>query len=388
MRLTLSTLLERLVAEGHAPFDATERARAALAGSAEETTPWYARAAAGLGAWIATALLVGFLASAGIDPDENAALVVGAALVAGAVYLRRRATSEFARQLALAASFAGQALIIVRVADATDSGVAGGLAALAMSVTLIALVPDAAHRFLSAVVGSVALVVAVVELRLAWGVDATPSGLDLALRGSDLAVLALIAFAAWAWRGGLRTRGRALAELLEPVGYGTVVALLGLLLFDAFLGPSLDFLAGGGVRSRWQLGAATTIGVAAALCALVLAVARERRATTPGEATTAARTTGEATTVAIAGALLLGTLTLPTPGVVAAVALLALGFDRRRPLLVGLAVLFLVAFASLYYHSLRLTLLEKSGVLVASGLVLLAARAYVTTRFATVEDAP
>jgi hypothetical protein len=381
MRLSMATLLQRLVAEGHAAPDAAARARLALGETAEEATPWYVRAAAGIGAWVATALLVGFLASAVADPDENAALVLGLALVAGAVYLRRRATAEFARQLALAASFAGQVLILLRVANATDSGVVTGLVALALSAALVPLVPDAVHRFMSAVVGSVATVVVAVELRLGWGVDApglAPSspGLDLAVRGADVAVLALVAFAAWVWRGGSRTRGRDLAEMLEPVGYGTVVALLGLLLLDAFIGPSLGFVAGGRAMSRWQLGAATTVGVTAALCALVLAVAREG----------GRRASGEATVVALASAALLGAVTLPTPGIVAAVAALALGFDRRRPVLVGLAVLFLVAFAALHYHSLRLTLLEKSGVLVASGLLLLAARAYVTTRRAAAEE--
>jgi len=377
MRLALSTVLDALVAEGLAPPDVAPRARGALDDAADDAMPWYVRAAAGVGAWIATAFLVAFLVNVGLDPDENGALVVGLALVAGAVILRRRARAEFARQLALAASFAGQALVVLRIGEATDSALAAGLAALALSVALVPLVPDAAHRFLSAVVGSVALVVATVELRLAWGVDPSRARLDLAVRGSDLAVLALVAATAWVWRGDLRARGRAVAAMLEPVGYGIVVALLGLFLYDALLGPSLAFVAGPRGRSGWQLGAATTAGVTVALCALAVAIVRERGGAAGREALVAA----------LAGAALLGALTLPTPGLVAAVALLALGFDRRNPVLVGLAALFLVVFLAAYYHSLRLTLLEKSGLLVASGLLLLAASAYVARRFAPSEDA-
>ena len=42
--------------------------------------------------------------------------------------------------------------------------------------------------------------------------------------------------------------------------------------------------------------------------------------------------------------------------------------------LLGMAAVFLVVFASFYYYSLHLTLLEKSGVLVGSGLLLLGVR--------------
>jgi hypothetical protein len=371
MRRSMAMVLGRLVEEGLAPPDAPARARAALADDAlagEAAVPWYVRVAAGVGAWVATAFFVAFLFTAGIEPDEPAALLVGAALVVGAVLLRRRATAEFARQLALAASFAGQALVVFRVGEATDSLQLAALAALALSAALIVLMPDAPHRFMSAVVGAVAVFTAAVELRLAWGVGAPGPDFRVLARGGDVAALALVAFAAWTWRADPRRRGAALARVLEPVGHGTVVALLGMLLLDAFLTPAIA--AGARDAARWQLGAATTVGVAVALCALVVAIARERGL--------AAR---EPVLAAIGGALFLAALTLSTPGIVAAVALLALGFDRRNVVLVGLAALFLIAFTTLYYHSLRLTLLEKSGVLLASGVLLLAAAAYVTRRF-------
>ena len=84
------------------------------------------------------------------------------------------------------------------------------------------------------------------------------------------------------------------------------------------------------------------------------------------------------TLVAVVAAALLGAGTLSTPGVVAGAAILVLGFDRRDRVLVGLAVLFLLCFGSFYYYSLQLTLLQKSGVLVASGLLVLGARDYLT----------
>ena len=52
-----------------------------------------------------------------------------------------------------------------------------------------------------------------------------------------------------------------------------------------------------------------------------------------------------------------------------------LGFDRRNPLLIELAVAYLLVFGAMYYYSLDLTLLEKSGILVGSGALCLAVRA-------------
>jgi len=366
VRLPIATLLDRLVAEGHATPTQPALAREALAAAeeAEEATPWYVRVAAGFGAWIATLLVVGFLGGIGLRPGDASALVVGLALVAGAVALRRTARAEFARQVALAASFAGQALVMLRLADVTDSVGGAGIAALALSLALIPIVPDAVHRFASAVVGSLGLLAAVASLRLRWdaGADAEAFAPSLlAVRGADLAALALVAVAAWAWRSDVRWRDARLAEIVEPVAWGVTVAVLGVLLADAALGPSIGWFTPGSRASDWQLGALTTLGVAAAIGALALAAFREHGGG------------GAMRPLALGGVAALALLTLPTPGIAAAIGVVLLGFDRRRPLLVGLGALFLVAFLGFFYHALRLTLLEKSWMLAASGLLLLAA---------------
>jgi hypothetical protein len=163
MRLTLADVFDRLVAEGLAPPEAADRARAALEDAVDTTPPWFARVIAGFGAWIATGCLIGFLVITKIVNDETSAMIVGAVLVAGAAYLRRTAEAEqdFKRQLALAASLAGQVLVIAGVVAETKSATAAGLVALAMSVVLIPLVPDQAHRFMSGLIGSIAAIAAV-----------------------------------------------------------------------------------------------------------------------------------------------------------------------------------------------------------------------------------
>jgi hypothetical protein len=374
MRLRIADVLERLVAEGLAPRESIERARAALAGAVDAAPPWLARLIAGFGAWVATACLIGFLVVTKIVSEEISAMIVGAVLVAGALYLRRTADAEeeFKRQLAFAGSLAGQVLVIVGVSGETKSAALAGLVALVMSGVLIPLVPDQAHRFMSGLIGSVGALAAMADLRLAWTLgDGGPLGI-VAIRGTDLAALAIVALAAYIWRIGIRGRSREHAEMLEPVGYGTIAALLAVLLFTSFFAVADDLVRGPQSTrvNAWQLGPATTAGITAALITLELAIFAEQRATTGREPVV----------VAVAATLLLGLLTLSTPGIMAAVAVLTLGFDRRDKILIGIAVVFLVKFASVYYYSLRMTLLEKSIVLAASGLLLLAARAYLELR--------
>jgi uncharacterized membrane protein len=92
--------------------------------------------------------------------------------------------------------------------------------------------------------------------------------------------------------------------------------------------------------------------------------------------------------LAVAGlaVALLTLLTLQTPGLVGAAGVMALAFHRRSPVLVGLAVVFALLAGTAHYYDLSLTLLQKSGALVGSGLLLLALRPLLLRRLP--EEAP
>jgi uncharacterized membrane protein len=64
-----------------------------------------------------------------------------------------------------------------------------------------------------------------------------------------------------------------------------------------------------------------------------------------------------------------------TPGVLAAVIVIVLGFQRGNRLLLGLGSVFLVIFLIAFYYHLDISLLQKSLILVATGLLLLGLRA-------------
>ena len=137
-----------------------------------------------------------------------------------------------------------------------------------------------------------------------------------------------------------------------PVRYAMTFALL-LLLIPSMLGDI-------SVTSWWV----STIGLLAVLLTI------ERRllahyAIAPFEKTGL---------VIMGGTVLCNLPLLMTPGITAAVLVLVLGYQRGQRVLMGLALVFLVVFLVAFYYHLDVTLLGKSGILAASGIVLLGMR--------------
>lgn len=78
---------------------------------------------------------------------------------------------------------------------------------------------------------------------------------------------------------------------------------------------------------------------------------------------------------AFLGSLVLGFLS--TPGILLSLILMILGYEKPEKILILLGAFCLPIFLFLFYYSLDLTLLTKSGILIGSGLLLLAGRFYV-----------
>ena len=78
------------------------------------------------------------------------------------------------------------------------------------------------------------------------------------------------------------------------------------------------------------------------------------------------------------GAVLLGLIS--ASGILLAIILMVLGYARHERLLLATGAVLIPVFLFLYYYQLDVTLLQKSGVLVGSGALLLAARSYLRHR--------
>ena len=140
-----------------------------------------------------------------------------------------------------------------------------------------------------------------------------------------------------------------------------IVAVFAVMLYSAATSGQLSFLH----DAVTGPGIVTTLAVGAMLLVLVGTIFREH----------GTRLSSPSSLVVLAAVVMLLAVTRTSPGIITGIAVLLLGFDRRNPLLVGMAALFLTVFGSVYYYSLSLTLMEKAGVLAASGVVLLLARA-------------
>ncbi|MBN2491120.1 MAG: DUF4401 domain-containing protein [Planctomycetes bacterium] len=304
--------------------------------------PWYVSALAGAGAWVAGFCLVLFLHEVGAIARWEAAQLLpwGIGFLIAATALRRRARSVFLVQLALAASVVGHVLVLGGVAELTrrshghvfDSAEPTGALAAAAVLLAAAHYPlnrDPLHRFLSVLNAAVFVVVWVFDARLH-----VPLYLLLLLEAAGVAFL-------FTWHrtsADLRSLAYALAtafvlthvvwisrlELGAPEWPARIVSALWLLWI-------LHWSAGG--RSLLRHEPLLVAGAAAVLLAVVA-----------------------------------------PPGLLAAIGLLVLGHALGERVLVGLGVVFVPAYLIVYYTELELGLDRKAYLLMASGLILLAAR--------------
>jgi len=339
---TMSTVLDQLVTEGRLTPDARATIIPTLTAPDDAAgTAWYVRALVGISAWIAAVLLIAFLVGGTQMLRSGESLIgVGLVLCAVAIAIRRGVPgSIFAAQLALALSMAGQVLFSFGVADLSNTVLATVSAIVVLEIALIAIYPDMLHRFLSTVV----IVGALVALLLDWN---APGAIHMLV-----GLLAAGALALWECESALAA---ARAEVLtRPIAYGLVVALLGVLCLG--ITELIPF-------PRWWV---------SGLLLLPMLLVLEYRIVSHFEPRSAAAIVPWL----VGGTVLVSLPALWTPGVLAAVIVIVLGFQRGNRLLLGLGAFFLAVFLVAFYYHLDVTLLLKSLLLLATGLLLLGLRA-------------
>ncbi|MEQ8815468.1 MAG: DUF4401 domain-containing protein [Thalassobaculum sp.] len=318
--------LDRLCAQfGVAPA----AARAAVAAASGADSPWYLRVATAIGAWMtagAMILAVGLAILPAFD-NENLPLTaagIGAAILAGAIALRRGSRGEFGSQVAVAGALAGQALVVGGIGIELEDMAAAAVVSLAVTALLVALIRDQELQFLSAA-GTVAVAFLALlerEVPQAAGVLAAvtlPVAIGLLVRPP----------------AGVDLRGLGWALLLVPLMAMSVPGV-------------------GGLNADWLPRAAYAAGLVAVLAMVWQATAPDRRM------------------VVLAGgaiAVLVGTVA--AAGIAGSLMLLSFAYLLGSRMLAALGAAAHVWFVSRFYYDLDITLLDKSGMLTATGLLLL-----------------
>ncbi|MBE0625512.1 MAG: DUF4401 domain-containing protein [Burkholderiales bacterium] len=312
--------------------------------------PWFVRVMLGIAGWIGAMFILGFVGAgfAFVMKSSGAAFVVGAGACFAAVAIFRAAPkSDFVGQFGLAVSLAGQCLLVFGAAQWFGRSATGiALYVTLQQVLLFILVPNFVHRFWTSWTAALAGAYAMLDAGLfAFMPAATAAAfLCVALFEFELARFGTMV------RAGVY--GLALAAVQTAVLHGQL--LTGWLL----VGHDPGLL--GGEAGMWagRIASAAVLFVAA-----VVLLRREGLSLTSGQGR-----------IGLAGALILAAVSLKAPGVGPAAAILIVGYANADRVLAGLGIFALLGYLSHYYYALQATLLEKSALLAAAGLALLAVR--------------
>ncbi len=310
--------------------------------SQEIASPWYVRVMLGVSGWIAALFLLGFVAL-GMEfilDSEVAAIVVGILVLAAAYAILSNAGNDFLLQFGLAVSFTGQALILFGFSELLDWDREIWWLVSLLQVVVAVVMPNFIQRLVAAFVAVYALSVALGG----YGFIAS------VLAAVAVAVIWLNEFSWGRW-----------STLMRPIGYGLTLVLVYLeekLLF----GDVMYFLYS-------QREAFWTVPYRELAIGVVLVAVVARLFLRNGESWSSRRMW-----MALFAVATMAGLSLEAPGIAAGFLVMILGFSNANRLLIGLGIVVLLFYLSAYYYSLQTTLLVKSGILAATGMVLLSAR--------------
>ena len=324
-------------------------------------TPWYVRVMLCVAGFIAALFLMAFVGAALMFVVESAiaSTIAGAVLIGAAVAIFRNAPrSDFATTFALALSMLGQVFVVwVLVSALKLKPPEVATAILVLEAALALAMPSFVHRVLSALAASIALPFALL-----------PLGLTFIAPG-----LLACAFV-WLWLNECRLATR--QSITVPIAYGLTLAYVqmeAVPLLGLHAKRGLGLAEAGLVVAPW-LAEALAVGALVATVVVLLDRAgwqlHERR-----------------TLMAAGSVLAIGAASFLAPGLAGSLAIAVLGFANANRVLLGLGVVSMLFYASTYYYLLDITLLAKSGVLIATGVTLLAAR-WILMRFVLTDEGP
>jgi hypothetical protein len=315
----------------------------------EAGSPWYISVFMGFFGWLAALFL--FLAVAllfffdlGLDRFFESPLLLwatGLLLIGVAFWLLRSAASEFVRHMALAFSIAGQGFVAWGAFQSSNVLVAT-LLITAFQVLLAVFMPDFIHRVFSTCLAALGLLVFV-----EWPV------LNVVAGGG------VLAFTGWAWLHEFQFPR--MSPMLRAWGYGGVLALVVSRTEIVF---GLNGALWNGVPDSLPVFYDWLTPLLEGLAAVYIVYSVCQRLQSPVQTQM----------LALCGVAVLVSVSASAPGLLVCMMVLVLGQAGSNVLLKGLGIAGLLLYASAFYYQLHATLMVKAQILLATGLLLLAAR--------------
>jgi len=344
--VSMQQVLAGLQTEGLITADAAGKADAVLA-NIGDVQPWYIRTMVGFGAWLASLLLIGFVASIGIATDSGLA-IIGAVLIAGAIFVRWQSSNDFMLQSALACSLAGQAILAYGIVELTGNYEFKGVLSvvIVLNVFLFFIFPDRIHRVLSVLIAATSLG----TLLYIWEFNVIVPVLGPAFA----AVLVFF----YKRQGAFMHSGK--GELVRPLISGVMLSSFGFLLLSSiYILPDL--------RIEFVFYPRPWISTVL-LGALFLYVGTQVWPQLNADANASSTPIFYTLLVVIVAAA------WAVPGLLLALIVIILGASSGNRVFVGAGIAFLSIFMSAYFYGIQLPMLTKSITLVATGVVVLLAR--------------
>ncbi len=314
--------------------------------SAAHDNPWYIRLLHGFCGWLASWFILGFLALgfSFVFDHPMAALPLGLIINAGAVvFFRKKQDSDFLNQMVLVFSLVGQLLVGYALFDAMGWSDRMALFCLGVyQLLLLYLIDHAVHRYLMAFFGLAAVLIGLIDRSL-----------------HPLAWLLISAGFTFSWLH--RSTWRPHAELIKPLAVALAVMMLVLAFYQS---DRVWYMTGFDVAIQGQswLSLASQVGMA-----LLVIWSSRQLADESGIQWQAHRLTVAVLLVLVA------VLAYFIPKLLAAVLLLLMGKGRSQLWMQAFGVVAALFFFSWYYYWLEITLLQKSGILLLLGLIMLLA---------------
>ncbi len=337
--------------------DAVDTENFVLSRQQEKELPLYLRALAGVGAFIASGCFIGFLSAADIISyrQESGLIAWGLVFVAAAMLLQRLSGNlhdtvrhSFLMQSSFAAMAVGKSLFVFGTAQAMDSGWGATFALLTITAATYHVYRMSIDRFLSSLGVLISVLVNILHASY------LPENIwQMAFNGFFLMQLAGTAL--------LFTSGRIRSDYV-PLAYAFAFSLAASALALA-MSDSFAHWGRYGQEKHLLEPVFAALALAGGLIALIGWAAGDMR-----------KLRSEPLMLASAGAMLLGTIS--APGILLSIGFLTLGYARHERLMVSLGAVLLPVFLFFYYYNLHVSLMEKSAILIGSGVVLLAGRYY------------
>ena len=336
----VSTLrAENLLNEGSATLEYLE--------NRPDLQPWYIRTMVGFGAWLASLLLIGFVARFSLAMDGGYALI-GLVLIVAAILVRRHYDSDFLIQCALASSLAGQALVAYGFAETVghdEFEIFLGFV-LVVSSVLFFLFPDRIHRVIMVLLASGSLT----TLFYVWEVNSLVPLLGPAFSGALIFVHRQIPSL-------IASR---YAALVRPLMHGLMLSAFGVLLISTVyvlpeLGAEFQFYP-----RPWL----STILLGGLFLYIGTQIAQ-----------TIVNTANMTAILVIYGIMVvIIACSWAAPGLLLGLIVVMLGATSGNKTFIGAGIGFFAIFLASYFYGIEVSMLTKSITLIATGLAILLSR--------------